>query len=151
MTKGNVQDLLLKHFILVWCPLAHPSSSSVWIHSSFSLGKAILKFSVQPIVLTFQKNFDWEKIAEKLWNVISVKSRDLFSQWQVKILVWTVEIFIETGRHFYDDTSRLYYVQSRFSWWRGRDFIKIDRDIHDDKLRLIIKVRDFHDNRSRFS
>ena len=41
-----------------------------------------------------------------LWNTILAKTLDLFSWWQVEVLLWMVEIFIMTGQDFYDDRSR---------------------------------------------
>ena len=81
-----------------------------------------------------------------------------FMMFIFEILLWTVKIFMMTGRDFHDYRSRFLWWQvevsvmtgwdflddgSRFSWWQVKIFMMTGRD-------FIINYRDFHDDRSWF-
>ena len=82
-----------------------------------------------------------------------------FLWWQIKILLWTVEIFVIVGRDFPMNGRNFHYGESRFSWlqveillWTVEIFMMTGQDLYDDRPRLLFTMtgRDFSDNRLRF-
>ena len=61
------------------------------------------------------------------WDFLYDRSK--FSWWKFEILLWTVEIFVMTGRDFRDE-------RSEFSWWQAEIFMMTGRDFHDDRWRF---------------